>query len=316
MKNSNKIIFLILFSIFYFLFSTPVQAAEIFFGTNSREIGVGSTFEVGVLLKTDSENINALEGGISFSSEFLTLKAIQDGDSIVNLWLLRPQLVKDKDNTKISFAGIMPGGFIGQKGYLFSLIFTANKSGEAEISAVDEKLLLNDGLGTQALASQAPLILKISDSANIQDFIQAKDIELPESFSPFLAKDPAIFDGRWFVAFNTQDKLSGIKYYEVKEEKNRGFLNYFLPEKKWQVAESPYLLADQKLQSQIYIKAIDNAGNQRMEIISPASPLYWYENFIIWLIILLGVMIILAILAFIRKNKKNKNAGGKNKKNK
>ena len=89
-----------------------------------------------------------------------------------------------------------------------------------------------------------------------------KDTIPPEAFEIELYQDPSIFGGKYFIVFSTTDKQTGIDHYEVKEGK-----------RKWQEAESPYLLGDQKLESIIKVKAVDKAGNERTVLIGPFRPL-------------------------------------------
>jgi len=86
--------------------------------------------------------------------------------------------------------------------------------------------------------------------------------------------------------FATQDKGSGIDYYEIKESRQK-FLKIF---KKWVIAESPYVLKDRKLRSYVYIKAVDKAGNERIAVVEPRYPIKWYENYWIWIIIILAII--------------------------
>ena len=43
-------------------------------------------------------------------------------------------------------------------------------------------------------------------------------------------------------------------------------------------AESPYLLKNQKLNKNIFIKAVDKNGNERVAVLLPQKPLPWYEK--------------------------------------
>ena len=89
------------------------------------------------------------------------------------------------------------------------------------------------------------------------------DKESPESFVPEIAIDTFLFDKKWFLVFTTQDKGSGIDYYEVKETR-WSIINII---SKWNYAESPYILKDQQLKSCIFVKAFDKAGNEKVVMI-------------------------------------------------
>jgi len=61
----------------------------------------------------------------------------------------------------------------------------------------------------------------------------------------------------------------------------------------WQVAESPFLLQDQALQSIVDVKAIDKAGNERMFQIAPLRGVF-PEDIVLW--ILLVVLVVAALI--------------------
>ncbi|MCX6796840.1 MAG: hypothetical protein NTW06_05100, partial [Candidatus Falkowbacteria bacterium] len=75
---------------------------------------------------------------------------------------------------------------------------------------------------------------------------------------------------------------------------------------KWQAAQSPYLLSDQKLRSYIYVKAIDKNNNERVAMLGPANPLLWYENFYIFSIIIIISLIIVFYSGLILWKKRRK----------
>ena len=121
----------------------------------------------------------------------------------------------------------------------------------------------------------------------------------PEQFKPEIGKDPAIFEGKYFLSFATIDKTSGIDHYEVFEKTGKN--------KEWfEKAESPYLLKDQSLKSQILIKAVDKAGNEQIsQIIPPKKPFpYGIAIFVLILITLVVVWWIIKKLKI--KNQKSK----------
>jgi len=262
------------------LFITPVFGAEIFFGVQNQKIGFDKLFEVGVFINTENEPVNTIAGKINFSSELLELKEIREGNSIVNFWIEKPE-VKEEG---VVFSGITPGGYIGQNGYLFSLIFKTKKIGETIITSAEEQIFLNDGQGSKASIKQAPLSLQIEENVPGGEFSLPSDSEKPEPFEPIVAQDLKIFEGKYFLVFAAQDKNSGIDHYEVQES------DKMQPEAdKWIVAESPYVLRDQSLRSNIYVKAVDRAGNERISELAPIKPLT-YEIYLIWCIIILLIV--------------------------
>ncbi len=71
----------------FILLPSLSSAAEISLDSKTKEIGVGSQFEVGFFLNTEGEDINAVEGKIIFPKTLLELKEIKDGNSIINFWI-------------------------------------------------------------------------------------------------------------------------------------------------------------------------------------------------------------------------------------
>ena len=259
-------------------------AAEIRVDGKNREVKAGEQFTATIFLNTE-ESINALEGQITFPADVLEFVEIQSGNSIVSFWIDKPKVESDK----IFFSGIIPGGFIGENGPILSMLFQAKKPGDGSIAIRGVKVLKNDGAGTPAEAITSDFQFSISEKASAVPLKKEKDRESPETFRPEIARDESLFDGKWFVAFATQDKASGIDHYEVKESRQRIFTLF----QKWAPAESPYILADQELRSFIFVKAVDKADNKRIIQIAPRNPLSWYENYENWIIIIAGVLALL-----------------------
>ncbi len=282
--------FIITLSIFFILDPHNAFAGAMFLETENREIQLNNQFKVELFVDTEDENINVFAGKIAFPDELLELKNINSGNSIVNFWVEQPSLIS---KSFILYSGMTPGGYRGGKGFIFSMIFLAKQEGSGSIEFREGKLLKNDGRGTSADLGIKNLELRIYDLGieplHPKSYIlYSQDKEPPESFAPEVAADPTVFDGKWFLVFATQDKDSGIDHYEVKETRQK-FLGIFL---KWIPVESPYVLRDQELKSYVLVKAIDKAGNTRVEKILQKNPLKWYENYENWIIII-------AIMAFV-----------------
>lgn len=284
-RLSSKLLFCV-FSAFLFCvsFALPAQGAGIIFGAHSREAGLGKALEVGVFVDPEGQAINAVESKIIFPADSLELLDIRDGNSILNLWLERPHLERPGE---VVFSGIVPGGFVSNQGYLFSLVFRPKKEGQIAVTTADERILLNDGTGTGASIRRGPLPLTIVKESGGEEFLPPFDEDPPESFTPEVARDPNVFNGKYFLVFVTQDKGSGIDHYEIQETKSKE------PKKRgWVVGGSPYLLKDQKLNSYIFVKAVDRKGNERITMLPPQNPLPFYKNYWLWIIIILVGLLI------------------------
>lgn len=302
----NSAMFLIfLYSIFYILYPISIKAAELKLNSSISEIGINQQFQVDLLLDTENEEINAVEGKVIFPEDLLELKEIKDNAAIVNLWIERPTA---KTGNQIIFSGVIPGGYVGEKGLLFSALFQAKQKGKNVIKIYEAKTLLNDGQGTLSPLSIANFHFFISEQTPILQIpkIEIKDTDIPEFFTPLISQNPEIFNGKYFLVFLTQDKGSGIDHYEILEKEQKNSIRSLVKKEKWQIGDSPYLLKDQRLKSYIFVKAVDKAGNERIVRLSPQNSLRWYENLYIWIII-----IIVYVIIFWRKlkveNEKSKN---------
>ena len=293
-----KIIFLFSISCFLLFYTFSVSAAELFFETETEKIGISQQFQVDLLIDTENEDINAIGGKIKFPAELLELKEIRDGDSIIPFWVDKPLF--NKETSEILFSGIIPAGFEGvlssyyegaRPGKILSLIFLAKNIGSDVINIEDAKVLLNDGKGTETKTTISEFHFGVVSETLPMPTIPT-DNEPPESFKPEAARDPNIFDNKWFLVFAAQDKISGIDYYEILEKGQPGSFQELIKREKWQTGESPYLLKDQKLKSHIYVKVIDKAGNERIATLSPRNLLKWYEKWWPWGIIILSAIII------------------------
>ena len=262
--------------------ATPVFATEVLLSsgqtdptTNKTNVETNQLVEVQVgLLPPDNQlSVNAVQATISYPADILTLKDVRDGDSIISAWIEKPDVSQAKVGA-YAFSGIIAHGYAGN-GYaaLLTLDFEAKKTGLAKISTTDVQVLLNDGKGTPTPTSNTPLVISVSTKKALSTTSTlaaiTDDHTPPQPFVIERAQDPNLFDGKWFVTFETQDKESGIDHYEVREQAPG---QSAAP---WVITTSPYVLQDQSLASQIEVKAVDKNGNERLAqfvLPSVASP--------------------------------------------
>jgi len=299
MKNSQlqfkKYLLPALVIIASFLIVAPAFATETFFGTKTQEMKAGQSFEVGVFINTDNEEINAIEGKIIFPQDLLEIKKINDGNSIINFWIEKP---KSTSEGQIAFSGIIPGGYNDSRGLIFSITFLAKKEGSGAIEFNGVKALRNDGKGTEAPLTISNFQFLISNLPAGEPVPQVatpktEDRNPPEEFTPQIAADPALFKGEWFLVFATQDKGSGIDHYEVCEGKRKCI-----------TAESPYVLQNQNLDVEIVVKAIDKSGNERDVTIPARFARSWYKDYAILAILIIAALVYLIWKILWKKRRK------------
>jgi len=237
------------------LFASPAFSATVSFVSEKESFVQNEEFLVTFFLDTEGKSLNAFEGKIVFSPEFLEGKEIRDGDSLINLWIERPNLEEQKQG-EIFFSGITPGGFSGEKGFLFSIVFQAKKSGSNAIHIDNLRLLENDGIGTETPTSESVFVVSPPEEMTEPNLkvTPIKDEDVPLDFFPIISNNKDLFDGKYFLVFLTQDKGSGIDHYEVSEDGGITF----------SPAKSPYLLRNQSVDPQkIVVKAVDKNGNEK-----------------------------------------------------
>ena len=292
---------LALYSIFHILNPLPVQAAQLYFSPQEAVIGTTGEFRVAVNISAE-DAINAVAAAISFSPE-ISPYDVSDGSSIINLWLDKPHW--DEASRLLTFSGIIPGGFIGKDAPLLILKLQVAGDGKTEallsFNQEQTKIYLHTPDGIEDELELAELRLPIArGKENIP--VKLRDTAPPEPFIPIITRDASIFNNKWFLVFSTQDKASGLFGYDVAEKQGKLVENY--NKLSWQVAASPFLLYDQELKSYIYVKAIDKAGNEQIVFLLPQEPLAWYENDLIYVIIIIVVSIITACLLWTNSRRK------------
>ncbi len=266
-KKINKIFFL---TILLFGFSPwIVSANEIRFEAQKSEVSIGEQFFVKVVV-TSTEVLNAIEANFIYPRELASLDDISDGDSVVNFWVEPP---KDNDGN-IAFSGTTPVGFSGVNSKLLTMKFTAKKSGSFDLNFVSANAYLNDGTGTKTELNKINNFVLIRNSVS-ESNVLIYDIEPPEDFTPTIISDNQINDGYHTLIFSTKDKGVGLNSYYIKEGKYSFYHRVV----------SPYLIKNQSLCDNIYIKAVDKNGNKRVVIV-PAKNVSYMKKAIeslIWL---------------------------------
>lgn len=297
--------------------NVTANAALLYFDPSSADIFRGDSITLALRLDTDEgECINTIDATIHYD-ESIRAVDISRGDSILNIWVEDP--VIDEVAHTVKFAGGIPGGYCGRipgdpslTNVILKLVFRSpgfnigGGDGQPAHVWVDEnvQILLHDGYGTNANTrlQDSYINLLSTPGTSVSDTWRSavgSDTELPSDFSITLTKDDTAFSGQYFVVFNSADKQSGIDHYEVMEEPFSEFFTFAWgrADAPWVIAESPYVLEDQTLNSTIRIKAIDKAGNERIATLVPDSALRrMSQDALITTLVAVGVITLLGLL--------------------
>ena len=270
-------------------------AATLSFTAPQTSVGVGEPFEVNVILDTRN-SINAIEAAFIIPTG-LELEHTSDGNTIVSLWVERPRY--DREARTLAFSGIIPGGFSGT-GRLLTFTLKAERKGTIKLSFDRLRTVAykNSPDGTLEPTTLQTLTLSAKEGTAPAPELSV-DIEPPEAFTPLVTRDPQLYDGAWTLIFATQDKDSGIAYYEVSESPVR----MTDPTKlSWTKAESPYRLLGEESAKYIYVRAVDEQGNIRTELYTRTHPLSWLLDLALGILIL---ALILFVLRLLRKKRRH-----------
>jgi hypothetical protein len=161
------------------------------------------------------------------------------------------------------------------------------------------KVALSDGTGAPAeLRTEGAQFTLDNTGRPLRDDwadVIRGDRTQPEPFTIELLQDKTIFEGNHFIVFSTLDKQSGIDHYEVLEVREKKDIES--PYAQWRTATSPHELQDQNRLSYVFVKAIDKAGNERIEEIAPSAQAV--ENrFIFWIVSSAAILILFFLRIF------------------
>jgi hypothetical protein len=267
-QNLKRVVYLLTVSLVFFAHNA--KSAELNFVSGSSQINALQPVQIDLVLNSGQEKFNAVSGEVVFSDESVSLLAIEDGRSVVNFWIDKPTA---SQGNRIVFSGITPGGYQGNGAQLFSLIFMPKKAGSFTLRIDQPRVLLHDGVGTpakvEAHVAQFNIVGSIGSS---EKQYSVTDTVSPQEFSVEVSKNQFIAEGRWFAVFATQDKETGIAFYQAQEQKENQ-----IDQLAWRTVESPYVLQDQSLSSYIFIKAVDQKGNEFISTKIPQHD-FWYKK--------------------------------------
>jgi len=287
----NFTIKLVILFIFTFFFGQSALAASLELNVEKNILQQDQVFVLTISLNTEGQSINTLEGDLKYDANFIKTENINIGGSFINFWVEKPDI---KTPGIIHFSGITPGGISTINGGVFKVMFRTLKTGNTSLLLNNVNLFLNDGQGSAipAKIKNENIIINQGASDNSSANFVFNDKIPPEKFNIIRAKDPTIFDNKWFIVFSTVDKGSGVDHYQVCEG-----------ERECIIAESPYLLKNQSLDSEIIVKAEDRNGNTRIIVIPPQKTHAWYKNYSIFAIVILVVTLIYFIWKIFRKKR-------------
>jgi hypothetical protein len=266
------------------------SAATMAVVSESPSVVVGQPFEVDVTVNTQGVVANAVQADVTFPPGQFTLQGVNDGLSPVSLWIQSP---RETVSGTVEFAGIVPGGIMATSS-IVGLILVPTAPGAGTIGISDASLLANDGAGTPipVTTSGATIDVAPAPASGVVPQGPSFPYTVPQTFTPVISQNSNVYNGEYFLIFSTTDKGSGMAYYQVLETPAGAGMGQ---NPTWVTATSPYLLQDQSLSSDIYVRAVNNAGNAiivKVPARHPASP--WRGAWEAGIALAIGILLITA----------------------
>lgn len=281
----------ILFLTLFILTPKSALAAVAYLTVDEPSISAGDTIIVNLIMDTLDKRPNAVEGDVLIEdgAKKIEITEFSLADSVLTHWPQTPSLDND---SKISFAGGVPGGFNQKAGLLFKIAFLAKQEGQIIFLPDNIKAYDNDGKATLIEISNNPLVINIGPKKDAQPKNQwleiiSKDSQPPQNLSVVAGQDDSVFEGKKFITISAIDNQSGIDRYEVKEGG-------------WPAVRSGenYVLLDQSESSVIIVAAYDKAGNYSTILLKPNKQKIVYGKLIIKAVIVLTISLIISLVLF------------------
>lgn len=234
-------------------------ALEVYVEQPQDIVRAGDTVLVKMRVNTEGQEINAIEGSLTLNGP-VKINSVSTGGSIFTFWPVRPSISK---NT-ITFAGGSPSSMYGKDLNLFTLNLTLTAPGKVGLEPKDIVAYLGDGKGTALSGKKTSYVVNVG-AQDPKNKTERNDLALmiltdktpPMPFDIAIGQDPSLYEGKHFLTFFTEDAESGIDRYEVREGR--------LPAVR---SGNTYVLQDQSMTHKVEVRAIDLAGNARVQVIN------------------------------------------------
>jgi hypothetical protein len=195
----RRFLFVTLFALLFF----PVvsSAATLSLSPSSGTFSIGSTFDVSIFLDTEGQSVNALEVLFSFPPDMLQVVSPSIGQSVIGVWTAPPKF--DNTRGRVELQGGIPGGITVSNALVSKVTFRVKSVGEGMLKFLDQsKVLLNDGLGTNALNQTKNAVYKF---------------KLPPPGGPEVVSDTNPDQATWYgnrtVSLRFINEPSGVEGY-------------------------------------------------------------------------------------------------------
>lgn len=150
MFRVTRLMLLLATMLFAFAIVGTVHAADVIVSPSTGTYNVGGTFTATVRANPNGDNINAVEGELSFDPALVTVVSVSKTGSVFSLWTTEPTFSNTAGT--VEFGGGSPTPF-SSPSTLLTITFRAVSEGAAQVAFTSASALAADGLGTDVLDS-------------------------------------------------------------------------------------------------------------------------------------------------------------------
>lgn len=148
------------------LFLTGEPVTDMYLAPSSTIHTVGDTFTLDVMVSSLIP-VNVFAGEVRFDPSRIRISSIDYNISIADLWAEKPWYVNGEGTLSFGGGTTRPGGFFGT-GNLLTITFETVAPGEAAVVIDNPRILLHDGMGTDAeLKPSIDAIITVQDTPNL-----------------------------------------------------------------------------------------------------------------------------------------------------
>ncbi len=254
---------------------------------------VGQNIIAKVYIRPEGNPINAAEATIHFPKEYLKAVSVSKADSIFKLWPVEPIFSNEKGT--VNFGGGTTVPYSKSEWEILAVHFRVLKPGEGKLYFTQSRILLADGLGTNALAAGGTptvtwkFVAALPPTAKPAEKVDALPpeylfIQFPDGYIT------AELEPR--ISLQSFDSLSGIDHFEIKIDDGE-FFDVGLLRREEDLYRLPPLSVGRHT---VYVKVFDKAGNTKESSISVLIIEKKPEVYTLYFLSIIILLILLSIM--------------------
>lgn len=141
-------------------------AASFYLQPSKTTAKIGETVSVGVIIDSGGTAINAGEGSVSYAADVLEYQSLSIAGSIFTFWANGPA----GNSSGVNFGGgLATPGYDGSGGKILTINFKAKAKGVTTIDLTGNKILANDGSGTNVLSGSSGTTVTVGNGVGTKD---------------------------------------------------------------------------------------------------------------------------------------------------